>query len=134
MVSQKTLRNREASRRYYQKNKEYYRNKKKENLNRKILLVNKIKNVPCMDCNNMFPPMCMDFDHRNSEDKVESISNMVRSYIGLEKLLREIAKCDIVCANCHRIRTFQRIQTNNEKTIFMKNIYVHLPKEDTMTR
>jgi hypothetical protein len=44
----------------------------------------------------------MDFDHR--EGKNGDISQMVFTH-SPEKLLREIALCDVVCANCHRVRT-----------------------------
>jgi hypothetical protein len=46
----------------------------------------------------------MDFDHR--EDKVEIVSRLLWANAAKEKILAEIAKCDLVCSNCHRIRTF----------------------------
>lgn len=64
------------------------------------------KDVPCMDCKNIFPPYVMDFDHL--EKKSFGISRAVNSTISLERLAEEIVKCDLVCANCHRIRTFNR--------------------------
>jgi hypothetical protein len=56
-----------------------------------------------MDCGGTFPPECMDFDHRPGEKKLFGIGQGLRRK--LEALLAEIAKCDLVCANCHRIRT-----------------------------
>lgn len=57
---------------------------------------------PCQDCGQTFPPYVMDFDHV-PERGVKKFN------VGLAKNLRqlaaEIAKCDLVCANCHRIRT-----------------------------
>ena len=67
--------------------------------------LNNIKNVPCMDCGNEFPPCCMDFDHVRGE-KLGNISVM-KSY-SIEKILEEVSRCEIVCSNCHRIRTFNR--------------------------
>ena len=60
------------------------------------------KDRPCSDCGGEFPPECMDFDHVRGEKKFG-----VGSYGGrkLEVVLEEIQKCDIVCANCHRIRS-----------------------------
>jgi hypothetical protein len=49
----------------------------------------------------------MDFDHRPDEAKLFTISHGKGQY-GEEKILAEIAKCDVVCANCHRLRTFGR--------------------------
>jgi hypothetical protein len=54
----------------------------------------------------VFSPECMDFDHRDGEDKVATVSQMCTR--SKECLLAEIAKCDLVCANCHRTRTMLR--------------------------
>ena len=70
-------------------------------------LIAEAKNVPCMDCRGVFPSVCMDFDHRPDEAKLFTISHGKGQY-GEEKILAEIAKCDVVCANCHRLRTFGR--------------------------
>jgi hypothetical protein len=49
----------------------------------------------------------MDFDHRQGETKRAVVTRMIgRS--GLARIFAEAAKCDIVCANCHRRRTFER--------------------------
>jgi hypothetical protein len=51
----------------------------------------------------------MDFDHRDGADKLFTIGRDAlagrRSLSGLEQ---EIAKSDVVCANCHRARTHRR--------------------------
>lgn len=65
-----------------------------------------VKSVPCMDCGDVFPFYCMDFDHRPDEVKEFAIgASYALSRVRLEA---EIAKCDIICSNCHRIRTFER--------------------------
>jgi hypothetical protein len=65
--------------------------------------INAMKNGrPCMDCGGYFPPVCMDFDHRDPSNKSFSVAGSKRR---LWILLEEISKCDLVCANCHRIRT-----------------------------
>jgi hypothetical protein len=70
--------------------------------------ISKIKDVPCQDCNNKFLPECMDFDHRPGEVKKFNVgSSKMKS---LRQRLDEIAKCDIVCSNCHRIRTRIRLE------------------------
>ena len=51
----------------------------------------------------------MDFDHREGEVKTAHVSQMVK-LMSVPKLHEEIEKCDVVCANCHRIRTFKRGQ------------------------
>jgi hypothetical protein len=69
-------------------------------------LVDGLKNRPCMDCGGIFPAVCMDFDHRDPTQKEATISLMV-SHKGtsMNKLIKELEKCDLICSNCHRIRT-----------------------------
>ena len=51
----------------------------------------------------------MHFDHLDGETKEGNISAMVRVRgMTVEKLMREIAKCQAVCANCHADRTYRR--------------------------
>ena len=66
-----------------------------------------LKNHPCMDCKRSFPPHVMDFDHRDGETKAGNVSRMILN-ASKKTVLTEIAKCDIVCANCHRDRTWKR--------------------------
>ena len=61
------------------------------------------KDVPCADCGGRFPKPCMDFDHRDPAQKSFTVSGGMPR--GLASVLREIAKCDVICANCHRLRT-----------------------------
>lgn len=64
------------------------------------------KTRPCHDCGVSYPHYVMDFDHRG--DKVFIISKYRTYNKSLEDVKAEIAKCDLVCANCHRVRTFTR--------------------------
>jgi len=49
----------------------------------------------------------MDFDHLDPKTKVVKVSALI--FEGSRQLLLdEIAKCELVCANCHRERTHQR--------------------------
>jgi hypothetical protein len=55
----------------------------------------------------------MDFDHRPGETKCFNLSIAAgQTRLSWEKMEAEIAKCDVVCANCHRERTHQRKQAN----------------------
>ena len=64
------------------------------------------KDRPCLDCDETYPPFVMDFDHRPGEAKRFNLSRAVRLGYSPQVVAEEIAKCDVVCANCHRIRTF----------------------------
>lgn len=48
---------------------------------------------------------CLDFDHLDRTTKESSISSMVGSGLSLARIEKELAKCRIVCANCHRKHT-----------------------------
>ena len=47
----------------------------------------------------------MDFDHRPGEVKKHQLGGMTKTVYSWAVIEAEIAKCDLVCANCHRIRT-----------------------------
>lgn len=60
---------------------------------------------PCTDCGQKYPYFVMDFDHRDPTLKVAGVATLVKRYG--PQLMTEIAKCDLVCANCHRARTYK---------------------------
>jgi hypothetical protein len=70
-------------------------------------VLDKLRDVPCADCGRRFPPCAMDFDHRQPEGKTSGVTRLV-GRAGMARILAEAAKCDIVCANCHRARTLER--------------------------
>ena len=67
-----------------------------------------LRNKPCFDCGGIFPPECMDFDH-TGKDKEFNVGDAVRLGISKQRILEEINKCELVCANCHRILTYNKI-------------------------
>ena len=67
--------------------------------------------VPCMDCEGVFAWCAMDFDHRPGEGKefgIGAISALKATPERIAKVEKEISKCDLVCASCHRVRTQKR--------------------------
>ena len=92
----------------YIKSKDIYvdRNEQRKNKRRKFVWQYKLDHPTCVDCNVDYPPPVLDFDHLR--DKVANISEMVKTATPMEVLLKEIAKCEIVCSNCHRMRTYNR--------------------------
>lgn len=69
-------------------------------------LVRKLKDVPCADCGQRYPYWVMEFDHVRGI-KLFDISTHL--YLGATRILEEIAKCDVVCSNCHATRTYHRL-------------------------
>ena len=70
-------------------------------------ILDRLRDVPCVDCGLRFPPCAMDFDHRDPAMKRYCVTRMI-GRAGTARILAEAAKCDIVCANCHRSRTLTR--------------------------
>src|SRR5712691_5329844 len=69
-------------------------------------MLSELRNVPCADCGRRFPPYVMQFDHLNGAVKQFTVTRIINRSRKL--ILEEVSKCDIVCANCHRQRTYQR--------------------------
>jgi transposase len=66
----------------------------------------------CTDCKEMYPHYMLDFDHLPEFEKVDSPAQLIHRY-SWKRALEEIAKCEVVCANCHKIRTWQRYLDNH---------------------
>lgn len=75
---------------------------------RNYALIEKLKAVPCTDCKGSFPAVVMDFDHLPGCKKLYKVADMARAKYSEKAILTEAAKCEVVCANCHRIRTSTR--------------------------
>lgn len=69
-------------------------------------LIRENKSKPCTDCAIQYPYYVMEFDHVRGE-KRDCLNRMKRS-AGYNQVLAEIEKCEVVCSNCHAIRTWQR--------------------------
>lgn len=80
-----------------------YRSRKREQ-------IDNLKRVPCADCGGTFHPFVMDFDHREGVEKRFNVSAAIPLGLSIESVIEEAAKCDVICSNCHRMRTFQRIE------------------------
>jgi hypothetical protein len=92
---------------HYQRNKAYYiekaikSNDKLRMRNRKLLW-KYLSTHPCVDCG-MANPLVLEFDHVRGK-KAGNISRMITRN-GWTTIMREIDKCEVRCANCHRIKT-----------------------------
>lgn len=73
--------------------------------NRRRAILRSMKDRPCADCGVRYPYFVMDFDHRPGEVKAFGVAQHLHRYRTESELRAEIAKCDVVCANCHRFRT-----------------------------
>lgn len=96
----------QLTRSHYAGNKRQYLDRNVRSYMKRREMVQKIKSRPCADCSIQYPYYVMDFDHREGETKEYTLNRIDRMTV--RRILYEIAKCDVVCANCHRERTYQR--------------------------
>lgn len=61
---------------------------------------------PCTDCGRVFPPAAMQWDHLPGHKKLADVSSLRDR--PRDVILAEVAKCELVCVNCHTIRTVKR--------------------------
>jgi hypothetical protein len=99
-------RQKEALREHYQNNKEKYYAASKAARQRKFERMAELKSGPCTDCGVSYPPYVMQWDHIGT-DKVANVSKLMITK-GWQTVLAEVAKCELVCANCHMERTHLR--------------------------
>lgn len=68
-------------------------------------------NNPCVDCGEQ-DPIVLEFDHL--KDKKHTISNLTRGRSSINRILEEIRKCEVRCANCHRRKTANQLNWYSE--------------------
>jgi hypothetical protein len=88
-----TSREAEYKRQARDRNKDYVRDLKEK--------------TPCADCGKIYHYSQMDFDHIDGKKK-HNIARYANSAVSIKTIKDEIAKCEVVCANCHRYRTWSR--------------------------
>lgn len=98
----------EASARHYQAHKHQYQKRRNEKRKATQLWIFELKKATaCADCGFRYHPCVMDFDHLDQTRKTKSVSDLAK-HGSTRTLERELQHCELVCANCHRMRTFNR--------------------------
>jgi hypothetical protein len=90
------------------------------------LLAEYFEDHPCVDCGET-DVRCLEFDHRDRATKSAEISRLYKNAASWRVMLREIEKCDVRCANCHRRRTSGQFSTwrhqlNQEQTANLREV------------
>lgn len=101
----------QAQHEWYLENKESvvesFRNHRPQYKERNRQFIRELKgSQPCKDCEQIYPWYIMDYDHLR--DKKLNLAHMCNRAYSLKSIKEEIAKCDLVCSNCHRARTYLR--------------------------
>jgi|APSaa5957512576_1039674.scaffolds.fasta_scaffold19861_2 hypothetical protein len=88
-------------------------------------VVERMKAVPCAGCHGSYPFFVMDFDHRDPSGKLFEI-NRALARRAWSLVLTEIAKCDVVCVNCHRLRSWsepsKKLTSRQQLVAALKNV------------
>lgn len=101
--------NKERSRAYYKRNPELHRKNVRRNNLRYLADINQkmvdyLNEHPCVDCGET-DILVLEFDHLDPSTKVINVGEARRLNWTWERILQEIAKCEVVCANDHKRRT-----------------------------
>ena len=62
------------------------------------------ESIGCADCG-IKDFRVLDFDHKDTTTKLYNIADMLKNGYSIKNIMLEIAKCEVRCSNCHRIRT-----------------------------
>ena len=92
--------------RYYQRNRQREIDRVMTRQRATLEFLRQLRRVPCMDCGGTFQPHQMDFDHRDPSLKLFQVTDSRAMLAPRARLLHEVAKCDVVCATCHAIRSY----------------------------
>ncbi len=62
----------------------------------------------CTDCHKKYPPYVLEFDNLGDPEEHVYLGKLLGANASWERIAEEVSKCDMVCSNCHRIRTQER--------------------------
>lgn len=101
-----------VAKKYYKNNKKNHAKNVRELKQKKVSFLKDVLREylirhPCVDCRERDPNV-LEFDHINKDKKTKAVSKMVGCAYPWEKILKEIEKCEVRCANCHRRRTLKQ--------------------------
>ena len=96
---------------HYERNRKYYlekaeRNRKKNRQACFEYLKTYLSQHPCVDCGEK-DIIVLEFDHKEWKKKRANVGDLLANNATPNKLAREVAKCEIRCANCHRRKTMR---------------------------
>lgn len=100
---------REVSRRHYQRHRAAYieRRRRRQPLERRRTagaVLAYLRDHPCTGCGES-DPVVLEFNHVDSTSKLGNIGQMIRDCVSKAPLATDIAKCEVLCANCHQRHT-----------------------------
>ena len=99
----------QSKRNWYEKNSDYVKAKSRERRDKMRQYVIDYKKQPCSICGEEYPFFVMDLHHREPDKKESTVAKLVRDGASWKRLEDELEKCDVVCANCHRLIAWEHL-------------------------
>ncbi|QQR82198.1 hypothetical protein IPJ70_02855 [Candidatus Campbellbacteria bacterium] len=93
----------------YKHREDLYKAQKRHRIGVRRKLFEFLSTKSCVDCGEQ-DPIVLDFDHKNRAEKFKSVSKMLSGHYSWESVLKEIKKCTVRCANCHRRKTYKEFK------------------------
>ena len=109
--------NRRAQAKHYQNNKQYYIDKAKERRLRIQQALRELKlTLKCAKCSEDHPA-CLDFHHDDPNEKEFSLARAASMGYSIERIKEEMAKCTVLCSNCHRKEHYAGDSAGEQKPV-----------------
>ena len=91
----------------YKNRDDLYKAQKRHRIKVREKLLSFLKTKECIDCGEN-DPVVLEFDHTKPSRKFKQISQMLSGHYSWESVQKEIKKCKIRCANCHRRKSYKQ--------------------------
>lgn len=89
----------------YKRREDLYAAQKRHRQKIRAHLFEFLSTQSCIDCGEA-DPIVLEFDHIDGKDKFKDVAKLLSGHYSWLTIQREIVKCEIRCANCHRRKTY----------------------------
>jgi hypothetical protein len=100
----------------YKDKNELYKAQKRHRIKVRKNIQDFLSDKMCIDCGEK-DPIVLEFDHKLQSDKFKTINKMLSGHYSWSTIEKEILKCEIRCANCHRRKTYKQLKNLNIKPL-----------------
>lgn len=98
----------------YKNKSDLYKAQKRHRIKVREQIFSFLSKKSCLDCAES-DPIVLEFDHVDRGAKFKTINKMLSGHYSWEAVLKEIEKCEIRCANCHRRKTYKQLVNLGQK-------------------
>jgi hypothetical protein len=91
----------------YKNREDLYAAQKRQRQRTRNKLTEYLLDHPCEICGED-DPIVLEFDHIDTSIKKTTISRLISGHASWDRIMIEIEKCRVLCANCHRRYTYEQ--------------------------